>query len=229
MKKTSAVAVLGLLLLACGRNPEPRGYTLSSDDKDDIASMASAIRDVPVDSIVVEDFTCQMVVPLRGVVYFQPEQIDSDKVVFSRLEFCHTDWPAYASSFANDSGLIVSNGWATSINGLHCDTALVVHFDSGSLFVLYWNHPRKDTMSYYLNRIYNHDYTLPGARGDMPSLFSDPGHRIHYWQYSRSDSTFVQLCYPQSRAKACMHGTMIYCFVEVNGGLAYSGIILIIP
>jgi hypothetical protein len=229
MKKIWAVAVTGLLLLACGRNPEPQGYALSPDDKAEIAAMASQLRNVPVDSIVVEDFTCQHVVPLRGVVYFRPEQIDSDKVVFSRLEFCHVDWPAYSSSFVNDSNLIVSNEWATSQYRLHCDTALVVHFDAGTLSVYYWNHPRKDTMSYYVNKIYNHDYALPGAGVDMPSLFRDAGHRIHYWQYSRSDSTFVQMSYPQSRREACMHGTHIYHFIEHGSEFSYVGENLVIP
>jgi hypothetical protein len=192
--------------------------------------MASLVRDEPVDSIDVGDFSCQMVVPPYGVVYFQPEQIDSDTVVFSRLEFCHVDWPIYLSSFVKDSSPTVSNGWATSTMRLHCDTTIVVSLDSCSLFINCRHLPPKDTMMYYLNKIYNHDFTVDtGWRGTAPPpLCHYAGYAVYFSKYSPSDSTFIRLNFSRRFPFACS-GATIYSFVELNGGLSFLGASYIIP
>jgi hypothetical protein len=162
--------LLFLVVLLCSNPEDPRNsYILSSKNKADITSLAQSIRNVQVDSITIED-DCMYLCPCCsyctspcsvGVVHFQPKIFDSNEIVFSSLLFCNTKWPCYSRYFNGDTGVKISNEWATSPQQLRLDSAIIVTFDQCSLFVHTTDTLPKDTVMYYLNNIYSQKYLPP--------------------------------------------------------------------
>jgi hypothetical protein len=83
-KSLPTICVLCFLIITCSHQDGTNSdYIISSDEKSDITALAQSLRNLPVDSVLVRNVHPSPY--FVGVAYYQPEIIDSDKVVYSKL------------------------------------------------------------------------------------------------------------------------------------------------
>jgi hypothetical protein len=205
-KAIDAAIIFFCCVFSC-TNPQddPNDYVFSENEKNDIVRLAAGIKNSPIDSLAIRNMHPSH--DFVGIVHYTPEFIDTDKVVFGELMFCNSAWPRYSIFNRIDGELTIVNGWASSRLFLRLDTATVVKYESCSLYIGNSDHPSKDTVTYFVDKINKKEF-LPYRAS---YVFSDPICAINGFSCSQSnDSLYVSV------TCSTVFRSVSYQFVEVN-------------